>query len=244
MQVCVVVYIGVLQTTKSGHMNMKLFLRVLLICTVAILSCCRGSSKRAINSNRYLFYQHGGVVTVLGDNAINQSVPEWGPYEFSNILDSLRKRDFIVISEIRREGVSDSLYAYKIVRKIDSLLIGGVKTEQILVVGASAGWHITLLVASTLKSKNMHYVLMGGCWPETHETYSEFKLTGHFLSMIEESDPHGACNQIFDNKSSVSSFQEVKLNTGLSHGFIYKGYESWIDPIITWYEKSTSRYSQ
>ena len=49
-------------------------------------------------ADRYLFYLHGGVVTVLGNNAINQSVPEWGPYEYLNILDSLRKRGFYIIS--------------------------------------------------------------------------------------------------------------------------------------------------
>lgn len=39
---------------------------------------------------RYLFYLHGAVVTELGNNAINQSVPEWGPYEYLNILDSIK----------------------------------------------------------------------------------------------------------------------------------------------------------
>ncbi|MGZ8538581.1 MAG: hypothetical protein ACXWV9_09985, partial [Flavisolibacter sp.] len=31
----------------------------------------------------YLFYLHGGSVTVLGDNSINNGAPEWGPYEYS-----------------------------------------------------------------------------------------------------------------------------------------------------------------
>lgn len=61
-------------------------------------------------SEKFLFYLHGGVVTVLGNNAINQSVPEWGPYEYLNILDSLRKRGFNVISENRKEPVPDSFY--------------------------------------------------------------------------------------------------------------------------------------
>ena len=63
---------------------------------------------------RYLFYLHGGVVTVLGDNAINNGAPEWGPYEYSNILDSLRLRDFYVVSERRFPEVKDSSYAIKI----------------------------------------------------------------------------------------------------------------------------------
>ena len=214
----------------------------ILSALLLLITCSRSHDQRP--NDRYLFYQHGGVVTVLGDNAINQSVPEWGPYEYSKILDSLRKRGFVVFSEIRKPGVSDSLYAYKIVRQIDSLKTRGVSAERILVVGASAGWNITLLVASTLKSKHMHYVLMGGCWPDTYKLYTDFELEGHFLSIIEETDPHGSCNQIFDNKSTVNSFQEIKLNTGLSHGFIYKGYRAWIDPIMTWYEKSTSRLAQ
>jgi hypothetical protein len=208
------------------------------------ISGCSVSKEKETTLDRYLFYQHGGVVTVRGDNAINESMPEWGPYEYSNILDSLRKKDFIVISEIRRPNVSDSLYAYRIVRQIDSLSIQGVTAKQILVVGASAGWNITLLVAATLKSERMHYVLMGGCWPETHKAYTDFDLAGHFLSIIEQTDPHGTCNQIFDNRPAVSSYQEIKLNTGLSHGFIYKGYHAWIDPLVTWYEKSTSSFTQ
>jgi hypothetical protein len=88
---------------------------------------------------KYLFYLHGAVVTQLGDNAINQSAPEWGPYEYSNILDSLRKHGFYVISEIRKKDVDDSIYVNKILKQIDSLLRAGVKTKKIMVIGASAG---------------------------------------------------------------------------------------------------------
>ncbi len=185
-------------------------------------------------SGRYLFYQHGGVVTALGDNAINQSVPEWGPYEYTRILDSLRKRGFHVISEIRKEGIGDSIYTNKIVSQIDSLLRAGVKTKNILIVGASAGWNITLQVSAKLKNKQMKFVMMGGCWPNTYKDYSSLLITGKFLSIIETTDPHGTCNSIFQGRKKITSYQEVKLNTGLSHGFIYKGYKEWIDPIVAW----------
>lgn len=65
-------------------------------------------------TQQYLFYQHAGVVTEGGNNAINRAVPEWGPYEYSAILDSLRKRGFQAISEIRKKGVADSVYVEKI----------------------------------------------------------------------------------------------------------------------------------
>ena len=61
-----------------------------------------------INPNeRFIFYLHRGVVTGRGDNAVNQSMPEWGPHEYNNILDSLKRRGFNVISEVRKESVDD-----------------------------------------------------------------------------------------------------------------------------------------
>jgi hypothetical protein len=185
----------------------------------------------------YLFYLHGGVVTVLGNNAINQSAPEWGPYEYLNILDSLRSRRFNVISENRKEGIDDSIYVNRIAAQIDSLSKGGVKADRILVIGASAGWNIALHVSAKLKNKDIRYVIMGGCWPDSYEDYQGLELYGHFLSIIEKSDPHKTCSRIFDNREQLSSFQEIELNTGLSHGFMYKGRKEWIDPIVRWFRK-------
>ena len=80
----------------------------------------------------------------------------------------------------------------------------------------------------------MHYVIMGGCWPDTYKDYLGLTLYGKFLSIIESSDPHGTCSSLFANRNNIKSFTEVKLNTGLSHGFIYKGRREWIDPIVKW----------
>lgn len=183
----------------------------------------------------YLFYLHGGVVTVLGNNAINQSVPEWGPYEYLNILDSLQARGFNVISENRKEGIDDSVYVEKIASQVDSLLRAGVKSKNLLVIGASAGANIAIHASAKLKSKKIKYVVMGGCWPDTYKSYQKIELYGTFLSIIEASDPHGTCFKIFENRKHLGSYREIKLNTGLSHGFIYKGYKEWIDPIVQWF---------
>jgi hypothetical protein len=186
-------------------------------------------------SESYLFYLHGGVVTVLGNNAINQSVPEWGPYEYLNILDSLKDRGFNVISENRREGVDDSVYVNRIVKQIDTLLSKGVNIRRILIVGASAGSAIAIHVSAKIKNNKMRVVVMGGCWPDTYKDYLGIQLYGHFLSIIESSDPHGTCAAIFKNRNMIESFKEVTLNMGLSHGFIYKGHREWINPIIEWF---------
>jgi len=193
--------------------------------------------ERINKSDKFLFYLHGGVVTVLGDNAINQSVPEWGPYEYLNILDSLRGRGFNIISENRKEGIDDSVYGAKIVMQIDTLFKAGVRPENIIVVGASAGWNIGIHVSDRLKNEKMKYVIMGGCWPGTYKDYTGIELYGHFLSIIESSDPHGTCIKIFENRKHLTSVKEITLNTNLSHGFFYKGWKHWIDPIMNWFDQ-------
>jgi hypothetical protein len=185
-------------------------------------------------TDRFIFYQHGGVVTILGNNAVNQSVPEWGPYEYLNILDSLSKRGFHVISENRKPDIDDSVYVNRVVSQIDSLLRKNVKAENILVLGASAGWNITLHVSARLQNKSIRYVVMGGCWPDTYKEYQHLTLYGHFLSIIESTDPHGTCGSIFTGRKTLATYKEIKLNTGRSHGFIYKGYREWIDPVVDW----------
>ncbi|HYC83908.1 MAG TPA: hypothetical protein VEB86_01745 [Chryseosolibacter sp.] len=194
---------------------------------------------RKINpAEKYLFYFHGGVVTKLGNNAINNAAPEWGPYEYSNILDSLRKRGFNVISEIRKDGVNDSVYIDKLFGHISSLMRGGVPAKNIVVVGASAGSYIVLHAAARLRNDSLKFVIMGGCWPETHKDYAGIVLFGRFLSIIETTDPHGTCYKIFDGRKTIKDFREIKLNMGLSHGFIYKGHKEWIDPIVAWFRET------
>lgn len=184
-------------------------------------------------SEKYLFYQHGGVVTVHGNNGITAAVPEWGTYEYLNILDSLKKRGFNVISERRFQYITDSTYIIKVSNQIDTLLKAGVKAKNIIVVGASAGWNITLGVSAKLKNKKINYVIMGGCWPNDYKQYLDLKLYGRFLSIIETTDPHGTCFKIFEGRK-LKGYKEIKLNMGLSHGFIYKGFKEWIDPIVSW----------
>jgi hypothetical protein len=85
-----------------------------------------------------------------------------------------------------------------------------------------------------MKERNARYILMGGCWPDTYKDYAGMQLYGRFLSIIEESDPHKSCLKIFQNRKTVKEVKEITLHAGLSHGFFYKGYAFWIDPIADW----------
>lgn len=220
---------------------------VLLILGVAALVISSPGYGQTISSaipakvnptENYLFYLHGGVVTDEGNNGMTKAMPQWGRYEYLNILDSLRNRGFTVISERRKQGVDDTLYVNKIVRQVDSLFQKGVPIDHVMIVGASSGAAITLNVASVLRNKRMKYIIMGACWPDTYRSFQGLILEGRFLSIIEKSDPHGTCVAIFNSRPNVSRFQEIVLNTGLSHGFLFKGYKDWLDPVTKWYRET------
>ena len=191
----------------------------------------------------YMFYLHGGVVTVKGDNAINDPVPHFGPYQYSRILDTLRAHGFYVISERRLPGVDDSVYVKKIAQQIDTLLKAKVAVRNIILVGASAGSNIVLHVSDRLKNPEMKFVIMGGCAPTIYKYYLDIDVGGRFLSIIESSDSRGTCAKIFENRKHLKDFHEVKLETGLDHGFIYKPYAAWIDPIVQWFQIYARGYS-
>ncbi len=212
----------------------------ILILLFLISSAAAGQTARAFIPKgntpykKYLFYLHGQLITNVGDNAINNGAPEWGRYEYSIILDSLQHRGFNVISEKRMPDVNDSVYITRLANQIDTLLKTGVSVDSIVVVGASAGWPIGLFASYTLKNNKLHFVMMGGCWPETYKDFSGIQLYGNFLSIIEKSDKHGTCFQVFENQPHITSHKEITLDTGLSHGFFYKARNVWMDPIVDW----------
>jgi hypothetical protein len=190
----------------------------------------------------YMFYLHGGVVTVKGDNAINDPVPQFGPYQYSRILDTLRAHGFYMISERRMPGVDDSVYVKKVTQQVDMLLKAKVPVKNIILVGASAGSDIVLRASDRLKNPQMKYVIMGGCSPDIYKYYLDIEIAGRFLSIIESSDSHGTCGRIFENRKQVKDFHEITLETGLDHGFIYKPYAAWIDPVVQWFQMYASGY--
>ena len=99
-----------------------------------------------------------------------------------------------------------------------------------------------LNVAARIKNKDLLFVIMGGCWPEDYKGYSDKKLYGNFLSIIEASDPHGTCSAIFKEREHIESFHEIKLQNGLSHGFICKPYACWLEPVLQWFQIYATGY--
>ena len=221
---------------------MKALINFLLVSLASVSSVAAQTISAAIPKEvqkdaRYVFYLHGAIVQFQGVDAVS---PRWGRYEYTAILDTLRSHGFNVISEARPKDTDARQYAGKVTEQIRSLLEAGVPPENIVVVGASMGAGITLDIATRVKNPEVKYAVLGICregsWPAAlkHDSKEERVLCGNFLSIYETSDRFGSCENYFKDQPCVSGFREIRLNLNNGHGFLYKPYREWVEPLVKW----------
>jgi esterase/lipase len=167
---------------------------------------------------------------------LGTSHPEYGQVEYREIVAAFEKKGFTVISEIRPKDTGWKVYAKKVIGQIDSLLKFGVKPADITVVGTSMGGYITKGVSSTLSNKDINYVLIGCCTDQDIQDDPDIQICGNILSIYEASDSLGQSCQKQKEYSTkpIPHYKEIKLTTGLKHGFLYKAMPDWIEPSAKW----------
>ncbi len=189
--------------------------------------------KKVDTSKKYLFYLHGGIVQAQGINAVSK---DFGAYEYLKILDTLSSYGYYVISEARPKGTNEVEYAVKVSKQIDTLLNHSVAAENIVVVGASQGAYITIETANKLRNSNINYAILAFCNEYNLNYYSKYRkeLCGNFLSIYESTDQKKSCDNLLNVMHCKSGYQEIRLNMGNGHGFIFKPYKEWIHPLVAW----------
>ena len=184
----------------------------------------------------HLFYLHGKIIEDQGIPAIS---PEYGAYEYAEILEAFRGYGFTVISEQRPKYTDGRVYASKTAEQVRVLLNAGVAPQDITVVGASKGAGIAVMVSNSLKNEHVNYVIMGICHPEAVADFMDagIYLSGNVLSIYDASDNYaGSCQELFISSSEkgLSSHDEILLNIGTGHGILYKALDEWLVPAIHW----------
>jgi uncharacterized protein YbbC (DUF1343 family) len=188
--------------------------------------------KKINSKDKYIFYLHGKIIEEQGVNAISN---DFGKYEYQKILDTLRNARFIVISEARPKNTDPEIYAGKVVAQIDSLLKARVAPKNITILGASKGAWISIIISSKLKNAKVNFIFMGICGEDYDYTLDMFKVCGNILSIYEKSDPWGrSCSRLMEAGECIVKSNEIELNTGKGHGFLYKPYKEWVIPVIEW----------
>lgn len=191
---------------------------------------------------RIIIYLHGQIIETLGPKA-KDTVNGYGEYRYFDILDSLRGRGFVVMSEVRKKNTDAKEYAKKVVKQIDSLMKLGIPATAITVVGASKGAVIAMLVSTLLSDNRVKYVFMGGCGSHLFTTYPEIKFHGKVLDISEESDTEhsGPCDPLQIRAAPGEEYSIDILKTGLRHGFFYRPIKAWLDPVT---DHASGRQSQ
>ncbi len=180
---------------------------------------------------QYVFYIHGKIIEDEGVNAVS---PQFGPYEYIEILTYLAERGFNVISEVRTAHTDVSLFADKVAAQVNLLRAKGVPNEHITVIGFSKGAWITIITSARLEYQDLNFVLIGICGEEL-DAISDLFLVGRILSLYETSDEYGStCQPLIDRSPGVTDFVELEYNTGKGHGAFYTADPAWLDPVISW----------
>lgn len=179
---------------------------------------------------RYLFYLHGYIVESGNRRPVS---PKFGVYEYEEILESLRRGGFIVISEARKKDPEIEPYASKVAGQVRRLLKAGVPPKNITVVGASQGSWIAMLASTYLENRGVGFVFIAAC--SVDEGFLKVvNLHGDVLSIYEKSDLAQSCQKYRADATGIGRWKEVEVNTGLKHGFLYRPMSEWVGPTIGW----------
>lgn len=206
----------------------------LLFRTLFVITFFTGSQK--IQSQTVIFYLHGRIVELQGRTAVDQT-NGYGAYQYDAIIDSLKRANNSVYSEVRPPSTEIRSYAKKIAAQIDSLLKTGMPANHITIVGASKGARIAMEISNVMKNKDLNFVFMAACYEEDDVT--EANWFGNVLSIYERSDKASSCQNHQLHSQGINHYKEIALQTGLKHGFIFKPMPEWLAPVLQW---SNSNY--
>jgi pimeloyl-ACP methyl ester carboxylesterase len=132
--------------------------------------------------------------------------------------------------------VSDA--ADRLVAEVRKLLDSGVRPNSIIVVGASMGASITLLASTRLAEPDVRFAVLGACLTENTrwlERDGHKQPQGRILAIRDASDDlDGPCPAFRDDPDARDGLiaREIVIDTGLSHGFLYRPLPDWVEPVV------------
>lgn len=188
-------------------------------------------SGERIAASGHIVYLHGKIVQEEGINAVSS---EFGPYQFNEIVAALGKSGAVVHAPVRAKGANFRRSGSDVAALVRELISSGVRASEITVVGASHGAVIAMVASAELSNPELRFVLMGACDSWVNDELKP-DLHGRILSIYEQGDAFGgSCDRVISGKSGVVSYREIRLATGLGHGFLFRPLPEWVEPALDW----------
>ena len=185
------------------------------------------------NKDGYIFFLHNRF---LETHSLDEEHPQYGRVEYREIISKLENSGFTVISEQRKGNVNAREYAQQVVSQIDSLMQVGIAPKNITVVGTSKGGYIAQYVSTLANNPDLNFVFIGSFQESDIQNIPEINYCGNILTIYEESDPFGVSAVARREASTcdIQHFQEIKLQTGMAHGVLFKPLKKRIEPTLMW----------
>ena len=178
-----------------------------------------------------IFFLHGRIVEDQGIRPVHE---RWGEYDYPALVEALGSKGAHVVSEARESGTNVYEYAGKTINEIENAIADGVPPSQIVVIGFSKGGAISIHVSSFLRRPEIRYVLMATCG-DWLSSYPHLQLTGHVLSIAEDSDDiAGSCGALRKISDDMGTYREEIISTGKEHGAFYVPRQEWLDLVLDW----------
>jgi hypothetical protein len=183
---------------------------------------------------RYVIYLHGLIIENEGRHPTS---PQFGVYDYDDILHAFADAGLRVISEARPKGTQVAAYAKKAAGEVRQLLDAGVPPDHVTVVGFSKGGAIAIRTSSLVKVAGVRYVFLAACFARRPGD-PVFPVTGHVLSIHEASDTIGlSCAPLFAGSPRAAETREIEISTGQRHGAFYRVRPEWLVPTLAWIEE-------
>jgi hypothetical protein len=180
---------------------------------------------------------HGKIIEDQGLPAIS---PEYGEYQYEEILEALERPGFVVVSEQRPKNADGWEYARRTAGQVADLIAAGVPPSSITIVGASKGASIATAVSSLVGNPEVNYVLLGSCHPTLIDEWRRqgVTLSGNVLAIYDIADDEysGSCADLFalSEGKGLNRHDELVLRVGTGHGILYEPLPEWVLPTVRW----------
>ncbi|MBQ4845159.1 alpha/beta hydrolase [Pseudoalteromonas sp. MMG013] len=182
---------------------------------------------------KYVFYSHGYIVEGTNPKPVDTRFG-WGVYDFPAIKDALSDPSYHLIAHHRSKNTDPFEYAYTLNGQVRTLVEQGVKPSNITIMGFSRGAFITGVASDKLSDLGVNTIILAGCGRLVWKKHTDVKVYGHVLSIYEKTDKSNSCSALAEKSTSVKSFTELEINTGLSHGAFYRPRPEWVTPVKAW----------
>lgn len=182
---------------------------------------------------KYVFYSHGYIVEGDNPKPVDQKFG-WGEYDFPAVKQALSDKDYHLIAYHRPKNTDPFVYANQLNQQIRKLVKHGVSPKHISIVGFSRGAFITGLTSDKVSDLAVNTVILAGCGRLVSSKHTDIKVYGHVLSVYEKSDRANTCKKLKAKSGDVKSFNELEINTNLSHGAFYRPLAEWVNPVKAW----------